>query len=132
MTPETSPGPIVRFRRPILCALVFYWIALFVGTHIPLHANVLPGGSDKWVHFFAYAGLSFLLAFWWSTSQKLTIRHLRRLFAVVAVYAVLDELLQYPVNRSPELLDCLADWIGAVVGLGTLYWARSKLSRFWN
>lgn len=43
-------------------ALGVYWAALCVGTHLPGGLVGTPLVSDKTLHFFAYTGLSFLIA----------------------------------------------------------------------
>ncbi len=89
-------------------------------------------GSDKLAHFGAYAGLAFLLTLWISASRMLRVKQYLWLFAFVAVYGVVDELLQAPVGRTVDPLDCLADWTGAAAGLVVFFAARSLAGRLWN
>jgi hypothetical protein len=43
--------------------LIGYWLALFVGTHLPARIPDMPGANDdKILHVIAFAGLSFLLS----------------------------------------------------------------------
>ena len=100
--------------------LAVYWTALFIGTHVPLPAGTLPGDSDKLAHLAAYAGLAFLLGMSVSLRGTGMVRTCVIAFAVVAVYAVIDELLQIPVGRNADFYDCLADWIGAVLGIASV------------
>ena len=104
-----------------------YLAALVVGTHLPPTAvRVPPTLSDKLLHFGAYAGLAFLLAMAWETSTgRLNGRHLRLLWAAIAMFAMLDEVTQLLVRRDAELLDWTADAIGAAVGLAVFrVWQR--------
>lgn len=100
-------------RRLRSYALTVYWVALFIGTHIPLPQMALPGHSDKSMHFVAYAGLSFLFTWWLHGTKHATLKTV----GVLGVYAVVDEVLQYPVNRTPDVLDAVADWVGIIIGL---------------
>jgi VanZ family protein len=108
------------------CGLGAYWLGLFVLTHLPPEwlfvqlpnaSAMLDQGGDKPVHLLAYAGLAFLFISW------LTLRYGRdaRLYAIaagtLAVYSVLDELLQIPVRRTADIWDCCADGIGIALGL---------------
>lgn len=128
-TISATNGP--RLQRLVGLALAVYWIALFVGTHIPLpEFEELPKSSDKAMHFAAYAGLSFLIGLWISARRALTVRIYVLVFAATVVYAVLDELLQIPVGRSCDVLDILADWAGSLIGLGILAAGRLALDRY--
>ena len=77
---------------------------------MPVPARALPGGSDKLIHFVAYLGLACLLGLLRGPQKWLSS------FAVLAVCAVIDELLQIPVGRSCDVADGLADWLGAAAG----------------
>ena len=79
---------------------------------MPVPAGALPGGSDKLIHFMAYLGLACLLGLFRGPEKWVSS------LAIVAVFAVIDELLQIPVGRSCDIADGLADWLGAAVGTG--------------
>ncbi len=104
-------------------ALGIYWGSLFVATHMPLPEDILAvRGSDKVAHFGAYAGLGFLLGWWLLLRVRSAGRRvLFTAFLILLGWAVVDELLQIPVNRSADILDCLADWAGAACGLLVLW-----------
>jgi VanZ family protein len=108
-------------RMGLTIALVGYWLALFVGTHIPRIPKPLemPGG-DKWQHFAAYAGLAFLLAACRSFRKPLTWRLALSVAAIVIGYGIVDELTQIPVGRDAEFNDWLADSVGTGIGIGLL------------
>ena len=93
--------------------LALYWIALFMGTHSPVPPSevALPEGSDKLIHFVAYFGLACLLGLFRGTQKWASS------FAIIAVFAMIDELLQIPVGRSCDVADGLADWLGAAIGI---------------
>lgn len=118
----TISRPVQQRLRPwVKAALVLYWIALFLGTHVPQpDLGDLPKHSDKFLHFAGYAGLSFLLGLFIALrSKRMRPRDYAMAFGIAAVYAVIDELLQLiPVlNRHGDVYDALADWCGAVLGL---------------
>jgi VanZ family protein len=119
----------VRLRRWLSLLVLGYFIALFVGTHIPRVPQGLPPGlSDKHLHFLAYAGLAFLIAARRSCSHRMTWRHHALLWLIIAGYGAFDELLQIPVGRDADIADWLMDIAGAALGLlacaTVVRWAR--------
>ena len=68
-----------RIRRYASHARVIaaaYFVALFVGTHLPPGEISTPDISDKLAHFIGYAGLATLiLAVWELSIGKLQPRH---------------------------------------------------------
>ena len=124
MQKSTSPGdPLgAKFRLPIRLALIAYWVALFVGTHIPTVPAGVAEVSDKLLHYLAYGGLAGLMALdrfvrgRLSTSREAW-RVLGLLWLILAIYGAVDELLQSPVGRTTDFGDWLADVIGAACGL---------------
>ena len=126
-------APLIRHHRVFGILLACYWGMLFLGTHIPLpRLGELPKHSDKGMHLIAYAGLSFLLLLWISTVRKLEFRHFVIVFAVTALYAAADELMQIPVNRTCDIYDALADCLGSVIGLLLAVVVRKVLLRYWE
>ena len=127
------------FTRPrvaLVSKLAFglFWLALFAGTHIPKPPDVLPpSGGDKLAHFGGYLVLAFLLATAWQLAGGiLTRRHLVIAWIAALGYAAFDEVTQILVGRDCEILDWIADAVGAMVGL-LLFVALRKLiaSREW-
>ena len=119
----------------VIAALVLYWPVLFVLAHIPIPQVVRKAHVyDKSLHLLAYMILTFLL---WSAVKPLERVCWRRaavwcLLAVVAVYGVCDEWLQYCVKyRSMDPKDFVADILGAVAALGLLtvlsFWSTSVI-----
>lgn len=108
--------------RIAIVALLFYWVLLFVGTHLPPDSKLLAKvhGNDKAIHALAFAGLSFLMA--WAIPTDRARLHKNTLLAAFAtvLYAAMDELLQIPVGRTADWNDFVADCIGVLFGL-TLY-----------
>lgn len=54
---------------------------------------------------------------WERSTGHLRRGHLIAVFAVLAVYAAIDELTQIPVGRTGSVNDWLADVVGAAIGL---------------
>ena len=75
-----------------------------------------PEGSDKLVHFIAFAALAFPLA---STGRF----GLLPVFIGAAGFGGLIELVQPSFNRSADVNDWVADIIGVILGIacGLLY-----------
>lgn len=113
-----------------------YWIILFIATSLPTEYIPSVGVSDKFNHFFAYMGLSVLLYFSFNLQNKFEImnKYPAALTVIIAaIYGAFDELHQMLIpGRSAELLDWVADFVGAVAGVliaRFLYRIFSKDSR---
>ncbi|HVO74015.1 MAG TPA: VanZ family protein [Ignavibacteriaceae bacterium] len=106
----------------VFLPLIIYWIALFVGTSIPVQAipSIFEFG-DKLEHMSAYAGLSILLNLTIAFQNKfgnIKTKHNLYTFLAAASYGIIDELHQIFIpGRSCELLDFVADLIGISLGL---------------
>lgn len=109
---------LYRWRRTATVVLAIYWIALFIGTHVPLDS--IPEGiqpSDKLMHFLAYAGLNVLFGCWVATRHSFGWIWAVGMLLLSAVYGAADELLQIPVGRQCALDDWIADVLGSIMGL---------------
>lgn len=120
---------LLRRHKSILLALGIYWPAIFWLTHIPVPDIARQSGlSDKTMHVLAYFVLTFLV--WFAVSPYEKIRwnkwKIWILWVVIAMYAVLDEILQGRVGRSADVMDFAADLFGLVLGLGLL-----SIFNFW-
>jgi hypothetical protein len=114
-------------RRIATVLLITYWIAMFVGTHIPIREGELPELArtlagvlplDKVVHFSGYFGLAFLLAWVLIGPAKPHPRTLAIILFVAVFYAAMDEVTQdWVETRTSDVLDWLADSAGATAGL---------------
>ncbi len=111
-------------RRSALLLFALYLVVAFVLTHLP--GSSVPKVSwmdripaaDKFVH----AGLYFLLAvllanclrFWLRSNRVIVLLTL----GTLAAYAAFDEWSQrFSPSRSPDVLDFVADMIGASCGV---------------
>jgi VanZ family protein len=113
-------------------ALICFWLALFVATHIPVERLVLnPGAKDKLVHTAAYAVLTLLFATTWRLSAgRFNLHQTIWVWCIVMLYAAFEETTQPLVNRSASLVDWLADALGATLGLAVFWiWPRRWLNR---
>ena len=70
-----------------------------------------PEGSDKMVHFVAFAALAFPLA---RTGRF----GLLPVFITASAYGGAIELIQPSFNRSADVNDWIADVVGVVLGIG--------------
>ena len=91
---------------------------ILVLTSIPTLPDVTGGipipHIDKVVHLFLYAVLG------WLVTRTLRTRHFASLGAAligIAVFGVLDEWHQQFFGRDPNLVDWIADVIGASLGI---------------
>jgi len=110
-----------------------YWLLLVLATHWP---NPWPPGKglrypDKLVHFTAYTVLALLVVPVISrvtSGNKLRFR-IALVFSwlAVAAFGLLDETTQPLTGRDFELLDLLADSMGAACGLALgCVWFRDR------
>ncbi len=108
-------------RKFILRPLVFYWALIFILTTLP--GNVIVNSiklSDKVEHILAYFGLSFLLMFFFRflKSHYLILKRLFFTLLIAMLYAGFDEIHQMFIpRRQADLLDFLADTLGAILGV---------------
>jgi VanZ family protein len=110
--------------------LIAYWLAMFIGTHIPLDPQALKlPGSDKTWHLVAYAGLAFLIALRHSFGGSMRWKQAAAVFGIVALYGVFDELSQIPVGRHADVFDWFSDVAGAVGGLALIAALKFVLER---
>ncbi|MBD3672608.1 MAG: VanZ family protein [Planctomycetaceae bacterium] len=92
--------------------------------------ELMADGGDKFFHFAAYAGLSFLFACWQWTRGASDRRVISLSLIVPGLYAVLDELLQIPVRRMADIMDCCADWGGVLAGFACFLLAKTLVGQF--
>ena len=116
-----------RLKTWALALLVLYWLALFVGTHVPRgpHELLPKNVSDKLLHLTAYGGLAFLICLNWSLRRPLGWRQGAIVLALLAGFGALDEVTQIPVGRDCDLFDWTADVTGATAGVGLFLLAAS-------
>ena len=103
--------------RVVLVMLCIYWAALFYGTHTKVPEGLLPGNSDKFIHFWAYAGLAILLMSLSVTRGAHSWLNVLIAWFILALYGVFDELTQLLVNRNADIFDWVFDVTGAAMGL---------------
>ena len=124
MSSDSSSPALASTSRPmstatfsVMVMLRLYWGALFCATHVPLPHGVLPGNTDKFVHFVAYAGLGMLLMGLRTTRGAFTWGSVFGRWLVLAAFGVFDELTQLLVNRNADFRDWLYDITGAAAGV---------------
>lgn len=117
-----------RRRSKLAVALIvitgLYWLAMFVGTHIPVtpDPNEVPNSYDKLHHLAAFAGLALLLCSAGAISEVATGRLIALVLGLTAVYGIFDEVTQALVpNREPDPRDWLANMIGAGLGIAVFF-----------
>lgn len=106
-------------RGTLTLALIAYWVAMFIGTHLSHPPKALVGTNDYLLHLMAYTGLAVLLCVNLARDGRLSARHALTVVLVLATYGALDEWSQIPVGRHCELVDWLNDVAGAVLGCAT-------------
>ena len=115
--PNSGGSLSAPFRAWCIAGAGLFWLAMFIGTHLPKVPDALHDVSDKTMHFVAYGGLAFLLALTSAAYQRISLRRYFGLLAIASIYGVLDELLQIPVGRHADVRDWVADTTGAICGL---------------
>ena len=100
-----------------ILAMGLFWPAVVLviwGELTPNPPDIMPGVSDKLLHFMAYFGLSGLAI----TAIGLKRASLFVILALIAFGGAL-EILQAYTGRDPELLDEVANAIGTLLGVLT-------------
>ncbi len=102
-------------------------MAILFGTLLPTdeEIGINVWEHDKLVHFLAFGVWTFLYGVVRAV-RKGNRPNLWIVFVLGTSYGLLVELLQFvmPINRSPELLDFIADMLGsgaAIIGLHFLF-----------
>ena len=117
-------------RLSLLLALA--WMALlFYLSHQPgLQTPMLFPGQDKFLHAAVYAVLGvLLLAAQPRQAQGYSRQQVGISVLIASLYGLSDEIHQYFVpGRSSEVLDWVADTVGALIAASLLAW----LSRKWK
>jgi VanZ family protein len=135
MTPDAPGRKVSLLTRVATPAAATYWLALYVGTHIP-NPDMLIGAhvSDKVLHFSAYFGLYLVFAVRirilgdaWPTIRQTII-----LAAMTSLFSAFDEITQgIPIiNRYPDVMDAVADCAGvaaAIVVVGIACWSEKRI-----
>ena len=117
--------------RRLSLLLAFAWMALlFYLSHQPsLETPMLFSGQDKVVHAAAYGVLGLLLL----AAQPLQAQGYSRQQAGISVliaslYGLSDEIHQHFIpGRSSEVLDWVADTVGALIAASLLAWLSRAL-----
>jgi VanZ family protein len=112
----------VRWSHVSTCAVLIYWAAMLVGTHLPGSAVPATPYSDKSLHFMAYAGFAFLLAWAWTTRRPFLWGGLLFPVLLTAGYGGLDEFTQtFIPGRYGDVVDWYYNMAGAVTGVGVFF-----------
>jgi VanZ family protein len=115
------PSPRPSRRLLILAAAVAYWLFLFIATHTPGSPDPRPPRVphlDKVQHLVAFAALGAIVCAAASTFATPSWRMYVGVIALIALYAAIDEWTQGLVERRmSDLLDWIADVVGAVLGV---------------
>ncbi|MFV1967017.1 MAG: VanZ family protein [Pirellulaceae bacterium] len=120
---------MIFFHRIAMGILVMYWIALFLGTHLPVRG--VSTVNDKTLHFLAFAGLSFLLA-WAVAAFRPTWRLLVFVLVITVTYGAFDEVTQMLVpRRHADIWDWMANIVGGSVGIACYLICLAALASVW-
>ena len=120
MPSDSGHRPGRLLVRLIRLVTACYWVAMCVGTHLPVPPVVVPSSvSDTWLHLGAYFGLGVLLVGSVAAIRRVCRRDVIRLWLLATCYGALDELTQMiPVlHRTAEWKDLGADMVGSGVGV---------------
>lgn len=113
---KTNPRVFVFIYLP----LILHWITIFILTSLP--SDQLPSVEigDKVNHFLAFFVLGFFLnlTLKYQTKYPSLKKNILLITIIIAAgYGLLDELHQLFVpGRSAEVLDWVADFVGAISG----------------
>jgi len=115
-----NSAPRRRWKLVAVLALLaaLYWAGMFVATHLPIRTTPIgdPYSLDKLQHLTAFAALAALLNALAAAIGLRSWNHSVAIVCFIAVYAMVDEATQVS-PRQPEVLDWVADVIGASAGV---------------
>jgi VanZ family protein len=122
-----------RSLLPAVTAFVtaLYWVALFVGSHLPLELDPIqtPNPLDKVQHAVAFALLAVLLCSVGAQRGAVGWRLVAGVLALIALYGVFDEWTQrFVPYREPDLRDWLADMFGTGLGIAAFALGRGLIA----
>jgi len=108
------------FLPAVLWLILIMVLCTLPGNDIPNNSFLEKIHFDKFVHFSLFGGIVFFLnlAIYWA--RKRVSPGLQVLFVLfAALYGLAIEFIQkyYTVGRSFDLMDALADTIGAIAGV---------------
>ena len=100
------------FKKLDVTSTIFISLVLTIAMLWPLdQPPPAPEGSDKLVHFVAFAALAFPLSCTGRFGQH-------AVFIGASAYGGVIELIQPSFNRSADINDWIADIVGVVLGIG--------------
>ncbi|MFA5973285.1 MAG: VanZ family protein [Lentimicrobiaceae bacterium] len=112
-----SIKPWLRITIGLLYLVLIVLLSLLPTSDLP--DIPLFSGEDKWIHSCMYLGLGFIACWSLDFSEKARKPHLFLLLTGVFMWGVLMEVLQRLMSngRGMEILDMVANMVGAVAGL---------------
>ena len=117
---------VFGFRLAIV-VLAFYWLAIFIGTHLPNVTVMFEGAppvNDKVKHFTAFFFLGSLLCY--VTNSRRWFRRFMLIGLAGMVYAAVDEITQnFVPGRYPDVMDFCADTAGLWTAIALYVSAKS-------
>ena len=120
-------------RALLVLALIVFWVALFISTHVPTHRRTGPPPQTHWdkvAHAAAFAGLAMLLSAAASTMRAPTVPVYLAILGLLALYAFIDEFTQGLIpSRAADPRDFVADIAGALAGIVAFAWIWSVRER---
>ena len=122
------PGSPYTQRARLIARI--WALLIFIGCFTPGHElpEVNVPFFDKWTHFVAFGVLTFL---WLCSRPDYTPRRLLYLFLQATLMGCLIEIGQgtfASLGRSMELMDAVADAVGAVLGI-VIFVAAARMAR---
>lgn len=118
-------------QRIALTLLAFYWVAMVIGTHIPIEQFPYTfNWVDKVYHLLTYAVLAALIvnAFGFHGSVKIGSRAAIGLIVLLVLHGAVDELTQsFIPGRVPSMADWIADGIGGALGVVACWWWNERV-----
>lgn len=117
------------WQWPARLICLAYAAALFTLTHMPIppQAAAAAASWDKVFHCGAYGVLALLTA-WAALCPRRLEFPLMPVLLGLMLFAGLDEVLQGPVGRTPDVADWLADTLGILCGLLTAWGLTGALA----
>lgn len=110
----------MKLRAIMVVATIFYWVAISTLSLVSF-TNDIPEIKipyiDKIAHFSFYLGLNFLLLTTLFVLGKDRCQNIMSVTLIAILYGAVIELIQPITGRSCEVLDIVANSMGAISGV---------------
>lgn len=121
----------IQFIPAIIWFIIANILFLMPGSDVPTISFLDEIYFDKWVHAGLFCGLTFLTAYPFIKSQRLTKKMVIKISIAFAIYGVLIEFMQKYLasQRDFDVTDMIADSTGCFIGYILVNWFVRRIAK---